>query len=278
LNCLRLNSIIYYDENYNKLNENNNLCDMSIDDDDSYFDVLELEYINVKDFLRTNRNKNNVVIKRKSNLISNFIVIDKNRLLSDDEHITTYDRIKINDFNHDKKPDYDVKRLDGNLFYPCLSVDNDYDIDNDIDIDIHKNNRCINIPFVNLRDFGLDGMLYFNDINQEFMNHKYFVLVQINVNIIGFISSNVLISETRLVGSLHCQSGQETTYVYRLFPIKDSKINEIISEEPPLKRQRKADGKRKKKSKKKSKKTSKRKSSIKKKSIKKKMRKKSIKT
>ena len=204
-----------------------------------------------------NRNKNNVVIKRNIN----FIVIDKQRLL-------LYNEIKENDFRNDTEPDYDVKRLDKNLYYPCLNNEG-Y---------IGKHNRCINIPFVNLRDFGLDGMLYFNDINNEFMNHKYFVVVKININITGFVSSTVLNSKgddiEDYVSALHCQSGHETTYVYRLFPIKDSKINEIISKEPPLKRQRIADGKRKKKSKK----TSKRKSSIKKKSIKKLMRKKSIKT
>jgi hypothetical protein len=125
-------------------------------------------------------------------------------------------------------------------------------------------------------------MLYFNDINNEFMNHKYFVVVKININIKGFVSSTVLNSRGNradYVSALHCQAGHETTYVYRLFPIKDSKINEIISKEiiskePPLKRQRIADGKRKKKSKK----TSKRKKSIKKKSFKKKsIKKKSIK-
>jgi len=260
LNCLRLNSIIYYDENYNKLDKNNNLCDMSIDDDDSYFDVLELEYINVKDFLRTNRNKNNVVIKRNIN----FIVIDKQRLLS-------YNEIKENDFRNDTEPDYDVKRLDKNLYYPCLNNE-DYIGKPD---DKEKDYRCINIPFVNLRDFGLDGMLYFNDINNKFMNHKYFVVVKININIKGFVSSTVLNSRGNradYVSALHCQAGHETTYVYRLFPIKDSKINEIISKEiiskePPLKRQRIADGKRKKKS---IKKKSFKKKSIKKKSIKKK--------
>jgi hypothetical protein len=249
---------------------------MSIDDKDSYYDVLEFENINVKDFLRTilrtNGNETNVVIKRNIN----FIVIDKQRLLS-------YNEIKQNDFRNDTEPDYDVKRLDKNLYYPCLNNEGYIGKHRDKE----KDYRCINIPFVNLRDFGLDGMLYFNDINNEFMNHKYFVVVKININITGFVSSTVLNSKgddiiegvnQDFVNALHCQSGQETTYVYRLFPIKDSKINEIISkeiisEEPPLKRQRKADGKRKKKSKK----TCKRKSSIKKKIKKKSIKKKSIK-
>ena len=183
----------------NMINQPQDKPDISINDDDVYHDVIDMEDYKVKDFIKNNTEENLIIIK-----INNFFYIaDKNRFIG-------YDNI-----TDPRIPDNKRK------FYPCRLADSR----------IGPNNLCKyyrELVFINLRDFSSQGFGYYKDFVDK--ENKYFVAYKINVVIPSFVSSDNLRNvEGSRVGGAHCQEGQGVDYIYRFYPVSDQELQEVLS-------------------------------------------------